>query len=73
MIFHNATTMKRFVDSGWEFGAQADAAAKASNKGGAVGGEVSVDDITIYQLTESGLALQVTIKGTKYWKDDSLN
>ena len=58
---------------GWAFGAQADAAAKASDKGAAVGGEATVDNITIYQLTESGLALQATVKGTKYWKDNSLN
>ena len=73
IIFHSAATMNRFVESGWAFGAQADAAAKASDKGGAVGGEVTADDITIYQLTESGLALQLTVKGTKYWRDDSLN
>ena len=46
---------------------------QATDKGGAVGGAVSLDDITIYQLTESGLALQATVKGTKYWKDDALN
>ncbi|MFC1869366.1 hypothetical protein ACFL0H_14705 [Thermodesulfobacteriota bacterium] len=72
-VFHSAYTMKRFLDRGWAFGAQADAAAKASEKGGAVGGEVTIDNITIYQLTETGLALQATVKGTKYWKDDSLN
>ena len=68
-----AETMNRFIESGWEFGAQADAAAKASDKGGAVGGEITVDNMTIYQLTETGLALQATIKGTKFWKDDALN
>ena len=73
MIFHSAAAMNHFVRSGWEFGAQADAAAKASDKGGAVGGEITVDDITIYQLTKTGLALQLTIQGTKYWRDDSLN
>lgn len=72
-VFHNAKTMRRFIDHGWAFGAQADAAAKASDKGAALGGEVTVDNITIYQLTESGLALQATVKGTKYWKDNSLN
>lgn len=72
-VFHNADTMRRFVEHGWAFGAQADAAAKASDKGVAVGGEAVVDNITIYQLTEAGLALQATVKGTKYWKDDSLN
>ena len=72
-VFHSADTMRRFVEYGWAFGAQADAAAKASDKGVAVGGEAVIDNITIYQLTEAGLALQATVKGTKYWKDDSLN
>ncbi|MDH4011110.1 MAG: hypothetical protein OEU55_10375, partial [Desulfobacterales bacterium] len=72
-IFHDHNTMNKFIESGWEFGGHADAAAKASDKGAAVGGEILLDNITIYQLTESGLALQATIKGTKYWKDDVLN
>ena len=72
-IFHDKKTMDRFVNSGWEFGGHADAAAKASSKGAAVGGEVLVDNISIYQLTETGLALQATVKGTKYWKDAELN
>ena len=72
-VFHNAATMNRFRDKGWAFGAQADAAAKASDKGGAAGGEITVDNMTIYQLTEAGLALQATLKGTKFWKDSELN
>lgn len=72
-VFHNAETMNRFVEQGWAFGGQADAAAKASDKGAAVGGEISIDNITIYQLTAAGLALQATVKGTKYWKDEQLN
>lgn len=38
-----------------------------------VGGEAVLDKISIYQLTESGLALQATVKGTKYWLDEELN
>lgn len=72
-VFHSAQSMKQFVEQGWAFGAQADAAAKAQDKGASVGGEVTVDNITIYQLTESGLALQATVKGTKFWKDQELN
>lgn len=72
-IFHDQDTMKHFINSGWEFGGHADAAAKAGDKGAAVGGEALLDNITIYQLTKSGLALQATVKGTKYWKDDALN
>ena len=72
-VFHTADSMRRFVEDGWALGAQADAAAKASEKGAAASGELTVDNITIYQITETGLALQATIKGTKYWKDKELN
>ena len=72
-VFHDRATLKKFIDSGWEFGGHADAAAKTGNKGGAVGGECLIDGITVYQLTKNGLALQATVKGTKYWKDDELN
>jgi lipid-binding SYLF domain-containing protein len=72
-VFHNRESLQKFVNSGWEFGAHADAAAKAGDKGAAVGGEMLVNGITVYQLTENGLALQATVKGTKYWKDDELN
>jgi len=72
-VFHDAETMSNFVDKGWAFGGQADAAAKAGEKGGALGGEAVLDRVSIYQLTESGLALQATVKGTKYWVDGELN
>lgn len=29
--------------------------------------------VWLYQLTETGLALELTAKGTKYYKDDDLN
>ena len=35
-------------------------------KGGAVGGEILLDGVTVYQMTKSGLALQAAIKGAKY-------
>lgn len=73
MVFHTQEAMDHFVNHGWSFGAQADAAAKAGDVGGAAGGELMVKNVTIYQLTESGLALQATIKGTKFWRDESLN
>ena len=72
-VFHDRRTMKRFIDTGWEFGGHVDAAAKVGDKGAAVGGELLLDGITIYQMTKSGLALQATVKGTKYWKDRKLN
>lgn len=73
MIFHTQDAMARFMEYGLGFGAQADAAAVASEQGGAVGGELQLDNITVYQLTQTGLALQATVKGTKYWRDEELN
>jgi lipid-binding SYLF domain-containing protein len=73
MVFHDAGTLDRFVNAGWSFGGEADASAKASDQGRAVGGAGSTSNITIYQFTESGLSLQATVSGTKYWPDDELN
>lgn len=72
-VFHDPQTLANFIRNGWGFGGQADAAAKAGNLGAAVSGEAIIDNITIYQLTESGLALQVMVKGTRYWQDSALN
>lgn len=73
MVFHTSEAMQRFIQQGWAFGAQADAAIKARDKGAAVGGEATIDNITLYQMTESGIALQATIKGTKFWPSAELN
>jgi len=74
-IFDNESAFNGFVNSGWEFGGQASAAAKTSpEKGGAMQGAASVSDgVWMYQLTDKGLALELTGKGTKYSKDDDLN
>ena len=72
-VFHNAQALERFMDVGISVGGQADAAAKAGDLGAPVGGEAIVDNITVYQLTQSGLALQATVKGTRYWQDADLN
>lgn len=74
-VFDNQKAFDGFVNSGWEFGGQADAAAKTSpEKGGSMQGAVSVSDgVWMYQLTDKGLALEITAKGTKYSKDDDLN
>ena len=74
LIFKTKEVLRKFVESGWEFGGHADAAAKASETGGELSGEGAIgEDIEAYSMTESGLALQATIAGTKYWKDKSLN
>ena len=73
-VFETDKALNDFVNSGWEFGAQATAAAKAGDKGAAYQGAVSVSPgVWLYQLTDKGLALELTAKGTKYYKDGDLN
>ena len=73
-VFETDKALANFVDSGWDASGQADAAAKAGNTGGAYSGATSVSPgVWVYQITKSGLALQVTLQGTKYSKNDDLN
>lgn len=73
-VFSTSKAFKQFVNSGWEASAQADAAAKSGKKGGSAAGAITVaPGVELYQITENGLALQATIQGTKYYKDDDLN
>ncbi|MDH5434093.1 MAG: YSC84-related protein [Gammaproteobacteria bacterium] len=72
-VFHNRKTFDDFIKYGWSFGGNADAAAKLDEKGGAASAEGVLSDVTVYQFTKNGLALQATLKGTKYWLDEDLN
>ena len=73
-VFENDKALARFLDSGWSGSAQTDAAAKAGKSGAAYSGAVEVaPGVWVYQITKNGLALQLTLQGTKYYKDDDLN
>lgn len=73
-VFENEKGYHDFINSGWELGAQASAAAKAGSAGGALQGAMEIaDGVYVYQLSGSGLALELTAQGTKYYKDNDLN
>jgi len=73
-VFETKDALQRFINSGWEFGGQSTAAAKTGDGGGSLQGATSVSPgVWMYQLTDKGLALELTGKGTKYSKDDGLN
>lgn len=74
-VFDNQKAFDGFVNSGWEFGGQTSAAAKTSpEKGGSMQGAASVSEgVWMYQMTDKGLALELTGAGTKYSKDKDLN
>lgn len=73
MVFHSQQALNYFIENGWTAGGNADATAKAGNKGASVAGEGYLGNVTVYSMTESGLALQATVKGTKFWVDQKLN
>lgn len=73
-VFHEKEKLTTFIEKGWDFSGQADAAAKSDDKGLAVAGAGTViPGVEVYQITKNGLALQATLQGTKYWKDKDLN
>jgi len=73
-IFQNEAALNDFVNSGWTFGGQVTAAAKYEKDGGAYqDATVVAPGVLMYQLTDSGLAAEITGKGTKYYKDSTLN
>jgi len=73
-VFANDKAFAQFLESGWSGSAQGDAAAKVGEKGGAYSGAAEVaPGVWVYQITKNGLALQLTLQGTKYYKNDDLN
>ena len=72
-VFENKSDLDRFITSGWEFSGQGTAAAQTGGEGTAYAGAMSVvSGVWLYQLTDDGLALELTAKGTKYFKDEKL-
>jgi lipid-binding SYLF domain-containing protein len=73
-VFENDKALGQFLNSGWAASAETDAAAKAGKSGAAYSGAVQVaPGVWVYEITKNGLALQLTLQGTKYYKDDELN
>ncbi len=73
-VFHDQKAFTDFVEKGWDFSGEADAAANSGDKGGEVSGATTLSKkVNVYQFNKAGLALQATLKGTKYWQDKKLN
>ncbi len=73
-VFQTRKAFDDFANGGREFGGQTTAAAKTGDGGGSLQGATMVGDgVWVYQMTDKGLALELTVKNTKYSKDDDLN
>ncbi|MHC4212190.1 MAG: lipid-binding SYLF domain-containing protein [Planctomycetota bacterium] len=74
LIFNSKDALYKFIYGGWEFGGETDAAAKAGPSGGELSSKGAMGaGISAYSMTESGLALQATVAGSKYWPNADLN
>lgn len=73
-VFKTPEAYQDFITRGIEIGGQATLAAKVDKAGGGLTGAVQVsDNVWVYQMTESGLAAELTVKGTRYYPDKTLN
>lgn len=73
-IFHTDAALDGFREDGWDFSAQADANLESADQGEGMETAATVmPGTTLYQITEAGVAAQVTLQGTKFWADDDLN
>ncbi len=77
-IFNTRNAFDNFIESGWDFSAQIDAAATTDSQNNRQAGSAEAviglnQEVEVFQMTDKGLALQATLQGTKYWKDDDLN
>jgi 2-methylisocitrate lyase-like PEP mutase family enzyme len=73
-VFENDKALAQFLVSGWSGSGQADAAAKAGEKGGAYSGaaEVAPGNMGLPDHQEWPRP-SVALQGTKYYQDDDLN
>jgi lipid-binding SYLF domain-containing protein len=72
IVFRDATTLKTFLDKGWEVGAGAAASTGAKDKS-AGGGAGEIPGANYYTLTKNGLTIGGNVTGNKFWKEKDLN
>jgi len=73
-IFDNKAVYEHFLETGITGHGSADIAAEYKGKGDSASLALEVSPgVHLYQITEAGLALQATLQGSKFWKDDELN
>lgn len=73
-VFENEAAFNKFITTGRQLGGQTSFSAKTETGGGAVAGAASVDQgVWLYQLTDKGLAAEITVNASKYYQDEDLN
>jgi lipid-binding SYLF domain-containing protein len=73
-VFETPQAFDQFVQSGWEFGGNvmASAQTRTQQMGSQLGVSVS-PGVLMYQLSDQGAIVGVSITGAKYYPDPNLN
>jgi len=73
-VFTSEQALSNFINTGWEFGGQANLSAMAGGEGGMFTGAAQISPgVFLYQITETGLNATLTVAGTKFFVDSDLN
>lgn len=73
-VFEQESNLQDFVNNGLILGADVNLQVNPGVDGGMYQGAVQVQPgVWLYQLSDAGLALDLTVEGTKYFKDPDLN
>ncbi|HSO84185.1 hypothetical protein [Thiocapsa sp.] len=70
ILFEDEAAFSRFVELGFEVSAEA--RGSVSGEGGDVTKPFS-RGVSVYRVTESGMRLEATLFGTRFWPDEALN
>ncbi|MBR1494553.1 MAG: hypothetical protein IJ601_05860 [Acidaminococcaceae bacterium] len=72
--FIDRDAWNKFTSDKWSYGAQVDMAANDGVNGDSFEGAVqAAPGIFVYQMTTKGLAVELSLKGTNYYRDKKLN
>ncbi len=71
-VFKDTASLQRFIDSGWDAGAELAAGAGAGEKSGTAQAGTFTGG-RVYMLTKAGFQAAAAVGGTKVWKDKELN
>jgi len=74
-VFERTADLADFVGAGWEFSGQSVASAQLAGRGGELhSGSLAIrPGVWLYQMNDDGLALDLTLKGARYYPDKKLN
>ena len=73
-VFETREAFENFVNTGIQLGANANLTVNPGAGGGLYDGAVeAAPGAWLYQLSDAGLAAELTVQGTKYFKDSNLN